>query len=76
MKKVIDCLLAFLCFVALSTTAEAQEKKTLSGAVKDNAGDPLAGATISEKGTSNSVLSNENGTFTIQVAPNATLVVS
>jgi iron complex outermembrane recepter protein len=76
MKKMTHCLLALLCFVALSLVAQAQEKKTVTGTIKDNGGSPLIGATVAEKGTTNSVLSNENGSFTIRVAPNAALVIS
>jgi iron complex outermembrane recepter protein len=61
MKKMTHCLLALLCFVALSLVAQAQEKKTVTGTIKDNGGSPLIGATVAEKGTTNSVLSNENG---------------
>ena len=76
MKKMIHCLLALLCFVALSTAVHAQEKKTVTGTVRDYTGNTLNGATVSEKGTTNSVVSNESGVFTIRVAPNATLVIS
>jgi iron complex outermembrane receptor protein len=54
----------------------AQEKRTVSGVVRDNNGAGLAGATITEKGTSNRVLSDQNGNYTIKVNPQATLVVS
>jgi len=76
MKKMIYRFLALLCFVALHTTVQAQEKRTVTGTIKDNAGNPLYGATVAEKGTTNSVVSNESGAFTIRVASNATLVIS
>lgn len=76
MKKMIHHLLALLCFIALSLGVQAQVKKTVTGVVKDNTGKMLEGATIREKGTSNIVTSDQNGTFTIRIVPNATLVVS
>jgi hypothetical protein len=46
------------------------------GTVKDLDGNPLGGATIREKGTNNTVVSAENGTFSITVKDGATLVFS
>jgi TonB-linked SusC/RagA family outer membrane protein len=54
----------------------AQEKKTVTGTVKDNTGAVLSNATVTEKGTKNSVVTNATGTFTISVLPNATLQVT
>src|SRR5690348_7191827 len=76
MKKLMECFLALLCFTAMSTAVLAQEKKAISGTIKDDSGTPLVRATISEKGKQNAVLSDENGAFIISVAPNATLVFS
>ena len=76
MKKMIHRFLALLCFIALNIAVFAQEKKTVTGTIKDNGGSPLIGATVAEKGTTNSVITNESGIFTIRVAPNATLLIS
>ena len=76
MKKMMDCFLALLLFAAISTAVQAQEKKAITGTIKDDSGTPLVGATISEKGKQNSVISDENGAFIISVAPNATLAFS
>ena len=46
------------------------------GVVKDQDGRPLEGATITEKGTNNSVASGNNGNFSITVKEGATLVIS
>ncbi|HRP30397.1 MAG TPA: TonB-dependent receptor [Agriterribacter sp.] len=45
---------------------ESQEYK-VSGTIINQQGEPLAGASIIEKGTSNGVTSNDNGRFTISV---------
>lgn len=52
------------------------QRITVHGYVDDDNGDPLIGATIMEKGTSNGVATDIDGKFTINVAPNSTLVVS
>lgn len=76
MKKMTHCLFALLCFVAFNLAAQAQEKKTVTGIIRDNTGKVLEGASINEKGTANTVASGENGSFTIRIQPNATLVIS
>ncbi|MBO9659047.1 MAG: SusC/RagA family TonB-linked outer membrane protein, partial [Chitinophagaceae bacterium] len=51
--------------------------ETITGTVKNPVGDPLSGATITEKGTSNSTLTKDDGGFSISVSnKNATLVIS
>ena len=51
-----------------SVTGTAQEKKMISGVVKDSTGNPLSGVSISEKGTSTATVSDMNGTFRIPVS--------
>ena len=66
---------AFTAFLLLSfSTAFAQN--TVSGTVKDDAGLPLAGVNIVEKGTNNGTSTNFDGNYEITVAANATLVFS
>lgn len=76
MKKTTHRLLALLCFIAFSVVLHAQQKKTVTGVVRDNNGGGLAGATVTEKGTSNRVLSDQNGNYSIKVSPQATLTIS
>ena len=76
MRKRIHSLLILLCFVLTSTVIYAQEKKTVTGVVKDAGGIPVVRATITEKGTANSVLSATNGSFRITVNAGATLVIT
>jgi TonB-dependent SusC/RagA subfamily outer membrane receptor len=59
-----------------SVAVHAQEKKTVTGVVRDNAGKLLEGVTVREKGTTNIVASDQNGSFTIRIQPNATLILS
>ena len=54
---------------------EVQQSKKVTGQVRDSEGE-LIGATVMEKGTSNGVITNYDGNFSIDVKPGATLVVS
>lgn len=67
--------LAIALLLCLSFPALAQ-KITVTGTVIDNLGEPLMGASVLEEGSSAGVATDLDGNFTIQVAPNATLVVS
>ncbi|MCH5232040.1 MAG: TonB-dependent receptor [Muribaculaceae bacterium] len=52
------------------------QKITVHGYVDDDLGEPLIGATVMEKGTTNGTATDIDGNFTLNVEPNATLVVS
>lgn len=69
MKKII-----VLSFLLITTMAFAQQTE-VSGTISDTDG-PIAGANIVEKGTTNGTTTDFNGTYTINVAANATLVFS
>ncbi|MFY0253905.1 SusC/RagA family TonB-linked outer membrane protein [Chitinophaga sp. 30R24] len=69
-------LLTTLLFLCCCITAWAQDKKAVAGIVKDEKGTLLPGVTIKEKNATNGTLTGPDGKFKIQVAPNATLVVS
>ena len=68
-------LLTLLVLMFAGTTLFAQDK-AISGVVKDNTGAELSGATVSVKGTSNSVMTDAKGKFTIKAGAKATIVVS
>ncbi|WP_372772937.1 SusC/RagA family TonB-linked outer membrane protein [Mangrovibacterium sp.] len=53
-----------------------QQKNKVTGTVYDDDGLPIPGATIVLKGTSEGTITNMDGAFTIDVEPNATLVIS
>jgi TonB-linked SusC/RagA family outer membrane protein len=74
-----NCIVFSLMSLALIITpllAQSQTKSVVTGKVVDDAGKPVEGATIEEKGTANRVLSKADGAFTINVANNKTLVIS
>ena len=58
-----------------ATGSPQQAKHTVKGVVEDALG-PIAGANVVEKGTTNGTITDMDGNFTLNVAPNATLVIS
>ena len=52
-----------------------QAKHTIKGVVEDQFG-PIAGANVVEKGTTNGTITDMDGNFSLEVAPNSILVVS
>lgn len=53
-----------------------QEKRGIKGIVTDSNGEPVIGANIIEKGTTNGTVTDLNGTFTLQIASKATVQIS
>lgn len=53
-----------------------QAQKQISGIVVDEAGAPIIGANIIEKGTTNGAITDLEGRFTLNVSDNATLIIS
>ncbi|MVT08946.1 SusC/RagA family TonB-linked outer membrane protein [Chitinophaga tropicalis] len=72
-RSFIVCTVLFLL---CAFSAIAQEKKTVSGTILDEKGSPLVGVSVQEKGTTHGATTNPDGSFKLQVAPNATLVIS
>ena len=66
-KATIRLLLVMLC-ATWSVTGIAQEKRMISGVVKDSAGKALPGVSISEKGSTTATVTDMNGVFRIPVA--------
>ena len=62
----------FLLFILISAFVQAQ----IQGIVKDANGDPIAGANVLEKASSNGTLSDFDGRYSINVQKGATLVFS
>lgn len=63
-------------FMVLGTHSVLAQTATVSGTVTDAQGEPLLGANILEKGTSNGSITDFDGNYTIEVSQGATLVVS
>lgn len=68
-------MLVFLFLVFATTLSHAQH--TVSGVIKDTAGEPIIGANVVEKGTTNGSITDINGKFSfLMTTPTATLAVS
>lgn len=52
------------------------KKRTVSGTVKDVKGEPIIGATVVEKGTTNGTITDFDGNYTLSVNEEATLCIS
>ncbi|MDL2244772.1 SusC/RagA family TonB-linked outer membrane protein [Parabacteroides sp. OttesenSCG-928-J18] len=61
---------------AFDDPEKAQEKIKIAGIVVDQAGEALPGANVVEKGTLMGTTTDADGSFSISIASNATLVVS
>ena len=58
------------------THAQPQQTRIITGLVKDDFGDPVIGANIIEKGTTNGTTTDINGEFSLSVEPGALLEIS
>lgn len=75
-KSALRRIAFLLCVFSCSLSVFAQGGRTLKGTISDTKGDPVIGASIAVKGTSTGNISDADGNFSLQVAPNAVLVVS
>ncbi|MDO4196973.1 MAG: SusC/RagA family TonB-linked outer membrane protein, partial [Prevotellaceae bacterium] len=82
-----NCLksIAVLCMLSLGTVAyaaepdmniQAQQTKKVTGTVVDATGEPVIGATVMQKGTTNGTVTDIDGNYTLSVPSGATLVIS
>ncbi|MCD7941186.1 MAG: TonB-dependent receptor [Bacteroides intestinalis] len=61
----------------MGTEIVQQQTITITGVVKDKEGEPVIGANVLEKGTSNGVITNIDGEYTLKVkGPKSVLVIS
>ncbi len=72
MRKLATVFAMLLCVVF---SAMAQNR-TVKGTVKNEKGDPIAFATITEAGTKNATNADENGNFSISIKPNGKVTAS
>lgn len=59
-----------------NTVDIVQQQKNVTGTITDAKGEPIIGANVVEKGTSNGVISDVDGNFKLLVAPGSTLVIT
>ncbi|GAA4210302.1 SusC/RagA family TonB-linked outer membrane protein [Pedobacter jeongneungensis] len=72
MKKIYLTSLSMLLLCLVTISAFAQ--KTVSGTVTDNAGMPIAGVSILQKGSANGTSSSSEGKYSLSVPPNSTII--
>ena len=85
-KRIIHIIKGCILFIALgigtsfasdnSSFSVNQQKKTVTGTIVDETGEPVSGANITEQGTTNGIISNFDGEFSLSVSNNATLTIS
>ena len=66
----------YLSFVLLFCAAVGFSQRTVTGTILNSEGDPMIGANVIEQGTSNGTITDLDGTFSLDVANNATLDIS
>ena len=60
-----------------ASQAESMQQSKISGTVNDNAGKPVPGATVLVKGTTNGIITDADGHFTLgNVPPNSVIIFS
>ncbi len=77
MKCTVDYLRSIVILLVCMTPLWAFSQNIIvTGTVLDEAGDPLIGATVQQKGAANGIATDIDGNFKLSVPKNATLVVS
>ena len=59
-----------------TSVAPQQENRTVKGTVVDATGEPVIGANVVEKGTTNGTVTDMDGKFALEVSADATLSIS
>ena len=75
MKKILKCLISALALLLMTQISFAQTR-TVSGTVSTTGGEPLIGAGVVVKGTTNGTVTDIDGKYSMKVAENAVLVFS
>ena len=66
----------FVLIAAMGLSVFAQAQQRVTGKVSDTTGEPIIGASVIVKGTTNGTVTNVNGDFTLNAQPGATLEIS
>jgi TonB-linked SusC/RagA family outer membrane protein len=71
MKRSVGFLLTLLMLLCTwSAIAQSKDARTISGVVKNEKGLPVAGITVTEKGTTNATVSDDKGNFKLHLKNN------
>lgn len=63
-------------YIVITVNNDATEQKKIKGTVKDATGEPVIGASIVEKGTTNGTITDFEGNFELLVSANSVVTVS
>ena len=72
MRKIVTLLSVLMLFCALAYG----QTRTVSGTVRDEKGNPIPFATITETGTKNATQADANGTFSLKIGANSRLTIT
>ncbi len=75
MRSTFRILLLFFISFSGILVSYGQNSISVNGVVTDENGDPLKGATVSEKGTKVTTITDVNGKFSLKVADKSSVVV-
>ncbi len=76
MKCTVNLLRLIMLLVAMTPLWAFSQNITVTGTVLDEAGDPLIGATVQQKGSQNGIATDIDGNFKLNVPKTASLIVS
>jgi len=74
MRKSASILIAFL--LLFCTTAAFGQGRAITGTVIDEKGEPVIGASVTEKGTANGAITDVDGKFNLRISERAVLLIS
>lgn len=65
-----------MTFIALFFSLSVRAQQAINGTLRSSSGEPVSAATITVKGTNKSVISDDNGKFSINAPIGGTLIIS
>ena len=74
MKITIPRRFALVLIALFAGVSAFAQTSTITGVVRDTAGDPVVGAAVMVKGTTNGVMTNADGSYSIRAKDDAVLV--
>lgn len=76
MKGTISRIIGLLLFIMVLPVCAYAQNVSVRGTVTDNSGEPLIGVNVLQVGTTNGIITDVNGNYTLSVPSNATLSFS
>ena len=74
--KIVDRQIVLMDKAHTAVAVTQQDKRQISGFVYDETGEPIVGANVLEKGTTNGIITDIDGKFSLDIDPGAVLQVS